>query len=137
MITFNTVIFFDCDKMETNIFDASKIWNDSDRTIEFLQDKGVLKRNIRCCDRDMTLVKSHCKDGKEFKCYICDRRFSVRTGSFLYKSRLSLSVLLALIYFFCVGLSVSKCCKMLKGKASKPTVIQWFIYLREICSCTC
>lgn len=38
------------------------------------------------------------------------------------------------MYFFCIGTSVSECCKMLKQKVSHPKIIQWFVYFRDICS---
>lgn len=97
--------------MNSNIFEVSKLWNDTDKMIDFLQEIGVIKQTLNCCGEQATLVKSHCQDGKEFKCYKCDRRSSIQTSTFFFRSRLSLGVLLSLIYFFCAGLSLSQCCQ--------------------------
>lgn len=117
-----------------NIFDISCIWSDTAETINYLQDHRLLKTNHRCCGVRCSLVKSHSKDAKEFKCYRCKKRYSIRTGSFFYRSKLSLPSLLSLLYFFCMGIGLVECRRLLKGKVSKNCILQWFVYLREVCS---
>lgn len=120
--------------MDTSIFDVSHIWSNVEKTIEFLQQHRLIKENHVCCGMNCNLVKCHTKDGKEFKCYTCGKRYSLRTGSFFSRSKLSLCVLLTVVYFFSNNLSIVQTMKMLKRKISKPSLIQWFVYLREICS---
>lgn len=117
-----------------DIFELSSIWGDINTTIQFLQNRGILKRSHVCCGHNIGLVRSRSKDGREFKCHTCKCRYSQRSDSFFYKSRLSLTILLSLVYFFCAGLSIKDTCEMLKTKISKKSVIQWYVYLREICS---
>lgn len=120
--------------MDLNIFEVSVIWNDINNTVQFFQNKNILKRHHVCCGQNIGLVKSKSKDGREFKCHRCKNRYSLRTGSFFYDSKLPLTVLLAIIYFFSVGLSAKDTYKMIKDRVTKKSIIQWFVYLRDICT---
>ena len=51
---------------------------------------------------------------------------------FLKKSKLPLTVILCVIYFFSNCSAVSSVCKYLKGKVSKVSIIQWFNYCRDV-----
>lgn len=117
-----------------DIFEISAIWNDTDATINFLQERNIIKRRMLCCGQEAGLVRSKSRDGREFKCSICTHRYSLRTGSFFFGSKLKLTILLSLLYFFCNNFSIRETCRMVKKRVSKPTIIQWFVYFRDICS---
>ncbi len=47
---------------------------------------------------------------------------------------MTLKNLLLLVYLFATGLSVKDARKLLKNAVSERTIIQWYSYMREICS---
>ena len=77
---------------------------------------------------------SNTSDGEIFQCSTCRCRNSW-IGSFWEKSKLQLTVLFSLLFFFAKGCSVSETVKMLCGKVTKMSVIQWFNYFRDVISC--
>ena len=54
--------------------------------------------------------------------------------SFWFKSRLALNILLAILFLFAEGLTVSECKKMLKTHVSTKSIVQWYNYFRDICT---
>ena len=58
-----------------------------------------------------------------------------KNRKFLGKSKLKLVVLVGLLFFFAKGCSVTETVKMLCGKVTKMSVIQWFNYFRDVISC--
>ena len=62
----------------------------------------------------------------------CHKRYSIRITSFWYNSNLSLCVLLGLLYFFCVGSTITEVLKFFKGQVSKPSAIQWYNYFHDV-----
>ena len=71
-------------------------------------------------------------DCEIFQCNICKCCQSIRKGSFWAKSKLPLTILLAILYFFSQELSVSQCKKLLKNRISTPSIIQWYNYFRDV-----
>ena len=117
-----------------NILEYSKIVATTDSLLEYLHNNNLLVDKYNCCCTECYTVKDSGSDGEIFKCKKCYRRKSIRVNSFFYGSRLALNVLFTILYFFAQGLSVNQTLKFLQGKVSKKTVIQWYIYCREICS---
>ena len=74
----------------------------------------------------------HLKDKQVFQCNSCHKRYSIRINSFWYNSNLSLCVLLGLLYFFCVGSTITEVLKFFKGQVLKPSAIQWYNYFCDI-----
>ena len=70
--------------------------------------------------------------GGIFQCNGCHRRYSIRTNSIFFHSRLPLTVLLSLLYLFCLKTSVTSACEHLEGLVSETTVVQWYNYFRDI-----
>ena len=74
------------------------------------------------------------KDETKFRCGPCRRERSIRLGSFFSKSKLSLQVLVALIFMFAYRFPIHLVETMLKQSVSQHAIIDWFGFLREICS---
>ena len=102
-------------------------------TIEFLLEKFLLKWNHMCCGQLCKIVSDQSNsDGEIFQCNGCHRRYSIRTNSIFIHSRLPLTVLLSLLYLFCLKTTVTSACEHLEGLVSETTVVQWYNYFRDI-----
>ena len=106
--------------------------------IQWMQGRNLLKASRRCerrnCRRAMALTPRDGTDGYRWRCpgRRCRSTKSVRCGSLFEKSRLSLKVLLALLYGWCIGMRLTTVCTALG--LSEPTVVDWFNFLREECT---
>ena len=119
--------------MELNIFDLVPILSDISTCINFLRGRNLLVQDYFCCNQTCSKVRDpKTSDNEVFQCKLCRRRYSIRSGSFWAKSKLSLLVLVSVLYFFCKGCSVSETVNMLSGKITKMSVIQWFNYFRDV-----
>ena len=100
-----------------DIFSIAPIIQDVKQTIVFMRGHNLLLQDYFCCNNMCSKVMDiSLKDREIFQCNNCHRRFSIRTGSFWFKSRLQLNILLALLFFFAEGLNISTCKKMLKSQ---------------------
>ena len=77
---------------------------------------------------------SEAVDGYFRRCPNCKRKANVREGSFFEKQRLSLSVLLTILYFFSSGTSPTDAIKMLTGAAYLHSVYYRCNLYRDIIS---
>ena len=102
--------------------------------LEYLRVKCLPPKTKICCGERCNLIEVNGTDGEIFRCTICWKKYSIRTGSFSQKSKLPLGTLLMAIWYFCENTSVTQTCKYMRGKISKPSVILWFNYCRDICS---
>jgi transposase-like protein len=121
--------------MMQTIFEIVALASDQLASIEFLRDKQVLKGNIRCtqCREPCSMVRDQSRtDGYFMNCYACKKKQSVRAGSFLTKSKLSIKQLLLLIYLWVMKMPVKQTSVMLG--LSQNTVVDWNNMIREICS---
>ena len=103
----------------------------------FLQQRLVLRRQIPACatcNRQMSIVKCNTSsDGVIFRCPThkgC--KISIRDGSFLTGHHISLTDFILLAYFWAHESRISSVSEMLEFHEN--TVIQWFSYLRDVCS---
>ena len=71
-------------------------------------------------------------DGQIFQCKYCFKRYSIRTQSFWTKSKLPLTVLLSLLFFFSKDIGLKQTYDILKKRISKKAIVQWFNYFRDI-----
>ena len=112
----------------------SKIISDNKKTIEFLREKRLLHRNFYCCQEECSLVSDTygSSDQQVFQCNICLKRHSIRCNSFFFKSRLTLQVLLSILYYFCAGSTITEVSKILVGEVSKKSILQWYNYYRDV-----
>ena len=117
-----------------NILEFSGIVGDTYKTIEYLQNHNILRKTFICCRRECYIVKDKCSDGCIFKCSQCKKRKSICRQSFFEGSKLPLRVLFTILYFFAKNATITQTVDHLKGCITYKTVLQWFIYLREICS---
>ena len=116
-----------------DVIEFAKCITDENRTIDFLPERKILKSQRVCCKVQSSIVGDISKNDKYvFQCNICKKRYSICENSYFFKSKLTLQVLLTILYYFSIGSSVSQCCKMLKKKASKVSIIQWYTYYRDV-----
>ena len=121
-------------KMPFTLMEIGRICGELDTTITFLRDRNLLKKQNICCNEVCSEVKSKSSDKMEFKCNICSRRFSIRSGSFFFNVHMPLQKLLLLTYIFAMKIPIRLCTALFNGDISHVTVKQWYNFLREVCS---
>lgn len=128
---------------------------DTSSSIKFLQERNVFDTFKKCpgpsirnkrhnyCGCDMILkTASDRKDGVMWRCrkkhtvtdgdkkyVVKDVKLSIRHNSWLYEAKLTLGIILELIYLWSNGFTASEICHELK--LSSKTVIEWTCYFRE------
>ena len=119
--------------MEIDFLDVAPLFSNIRMCIEYMRGRNLLLQDLMCCRNICSKVfDSGTSDQQVFQCNICKSRKSIRKGSFWSKSKLPLTILLAILYFFAQDLSVSQCKNFLKKRVSKPSIIQWYNYFRDI-----
>ena len=120
-------------QMDVNILDIAPVLSDIKTCIAYLRGRNLLLNDYFCCETQCSKVMDISLNDREiFQCNQCHKRFSIRTNSFWSGSHLSLCVLVGLLYFFCVGSSITEVLKFFKRKVSKPVTIKWYNYFRDI-----
>ena len=99
-----------------------------------MRQQKLLPTTLYCCRVESKIEKDRCQDNEIFRCSVCHKKKSIRTGSFFVKSKLKLQVILIIIYYFCTGVQAKQCAIHLKGYAERKSILQWYTYCREICS---
>ena len=116
-----------------DILEVTSLVSDVLKTIRFLQDKNIIRKECYCCKNACSLVGDVTKSDKYvWQCKTCRKCYSVREDSYFFKSKLTLQVLVIILYFFSYSSTITQCCKFLKKKCSKISIIQWFNYYRDI-----
>lgn len=82
----------------------------------------------------MTVADKNRADGFFFRCYACNKKLSIRTGSFLTRSKLTLAQSIIYFYLWTLKTPVAQTAVMLG--LSEHTVIDWNNLIREICTST-
>ena len=119
--------------MDLDLFDVSHLFSNVRECIDFLRGRNLLLSDLLCCNQIASKVMDVSLSDKQiFRCKLCNKCTSIRKGSFWSKSKLPLTVLLAILYFFCQDVSVSETEKMLKKRVKKKAIIQWYNYFRDI-----
>ena len=122
--------------MELNILDIVPLITDTKTCINFLRGRNLLLQDYICCGIvSKKVCEPNCLDNEIFQCSTCRKRISIRTGSFFQKSKLQLIVIVSLLFFFSKGCTLSETVKMLFGKVTKVTTVQWFNYFRDVMTC--
>ena len=122
--------------MELNILDIAPVITNTDTCIQFLRGRNLLLQDYLCCNNPCSKVKDlKISDNQIFQCKSCRRRYSIRTRSFWEKSKLQLTVLVSLMFFFSKGSSVKQTVQMLCGKVTRFSIITWFNFFRDIMTC--
>ena len=79
--------------------------NDPDMAIRWCQEHGLISDVKECdtCGEVMSLVKRSGKDGRTWQCKLpCQRRISIRKGTFFENSHLSLAVIIKFIFYWAI-----------------------------------
>ena len=119
--------------MELDLFDIADVFQNVSSCINFLRGCNLLLQDLLCCNQICSKVRdSSISDKQIFQCKVCAKRQSIRKFSFWTKSKLPLTVLVAVLFFFCQDLSVTQTQKLLKKRISKRGIIQWYTYFRDI-----
>ena len=121
-----------------SILQLDSITSCTDSTLKFLRSHGILRNGKFCNQCDLWIKHVTCseaRDGSFWRCPNCKRKASVREGRCFEKQRLSLSVLLTILYFFySSGNSPTDATIMLKGAAHLHSVYDWYNLYRDIMS---
>ena len=117
-----------------NIVQLSRFATNTGECIDYLRNRNLLPKRIFCCRNECKIIKDNMKDGQIFRCTVCHKKKSIRTGSFFSGSSLPLGVLLTIVFYFITGCQISQAIHHLKGLVGKKGIIQWYTYCREICS---
>ena len=74
-------------------------------------------------------------DGCSFRCYIklCRKELSIRHGTFVYQSQLSLYQILKIMYFWSIGMCSQDFLMKECSIKSTGTVVDWKNFMRDIC----
>jgi hypothetical protein len=103
--------------------------------VDKLRSEGLLRTTMQCpkCNESMIERKKTLKDSLAFRCSrrACQLERSIRTGSFFENVRLSLCEAVLLIHLWCAKYSEKLICE--EFQFSRPTVIDWFRFCRELC----
>jgi hypothetical protein len=87
------------------LLEFNRQYGDETTIIERLRQLGILKTHLRCsnCGEAMKERTTDKSDGRMFECAkrTCRRARSVREGSFLEKSRLTLCDCILFLYLWC------------------------------------
>ena len=119
--------------MDVDFLDVSHLFTNVREWITFMRGRNLLVQDLFCCRQICSKVHdSNTSDKEMFQCNICKRRQSIRIRSFWSKSKLPLTILMAILYFFSQDLSVSQCKKLLNKHVSKVSIIQWYNYFRDL-----
>ena len=103
--------------------------------IAFFQSKGVLARRQQCSQCGVAMAmqdRGDISDGCRWRCPNCHKGVSIRKGSFLALSKLTLQKWLILMHWWAKEYPVTEAA--VEAKVSEPTAIQVYQWLREACS---
>ena len=92
---------------DLDIFDIAPLIENVSTTIQFMHVHNLLLQDYFCCNKHCSkMYDSSLTDKQIFQCNICHHRYSIRSGSFWSKSKLCLTVLLTMLFFFAQGLTI-------------------------------
>uniref|UniRef100_A0A0L8HC94 ISXO2-like transposase domain-containing protein n=1 Tax=Octopus bimaculoides TaxID=37653 RepID=A0A0L8HC94_OCTBM len=105
-----------------------------ERILEFLKANSIISTCKTCvCAQNMTLKKSaRSLDGFVWRCGNCKKNISIRTKTFMEKSKLSLQKIFHIVFHFVFEAPIST--TALYTGVDNKTVIQWYEFCREVCS---
>ncbi len=118
-----------------DIIKLSSLIGDIKSTIVYLRQNNLLKQDNKHCGKQcLEIFDKTISDKWIFRCRQCRKKFSIRQDSMFSKSKLKLQHLIVLLFAFSSGFSVTQAKKLLNEGVSQHSIIQWYTYLREICS---
>jgi transposase-like protein len=116
-------------------FDFCALISSNECLVAYMQSKNVIASNFNCnrCNLHMNLQKHvNSIDGVCFRCTKCKSRRSVRAGTFMEKSKLSLKVFAAILYFHHTEILQKHIAELLD--ISLVTLVDYSNFIREQCS---
>lgn len=127
--------------MELENLTEREIYNETeteDKSIELAQSIGLLPCFKVCCNKRILVSAKKNRNAIQyvFRCTTktCRKEYSLRANSFFSKSKLSISQILLLIYFFVKNeTNIESLIRKTKIKDRK-TIVDWLSFLREICT---
>lgn len=110
----------------------------SDGVLNFCQEHKLLATSKKCvtCGTICNLVtREDTSDGFTWRCTasICQRRLSIRTGTFFAKSKLAMACIIKIIYLWAFERASKKDLQRECGVKSAHTIADWKKFLRDIC----
>ena len=101
--------------------------------INFLQENHLVAREIEClCGHICRIQKYNIRDQYIFRCSSCKKTKSIRSNTFFSNSKLAISTIIQLIFFWVSEIPVTMAAKF--ANVSNKSAIQWYSFCRDICS---
>lgn len=113
----------------------SKYLGDPDSCLHWCAQRKLLRNSVICalCNIPASLHNyKTAKDGKRWKCTVCQGVVSVRDGSCFERSRLTIQQILLIIYSWATELPQHVAAA--EAETSTATVIEWFNFCKNECA---
>ena len=95
-----------------DILEVTSLVSDALKTIRFLQDKNIIRKEHYYCKNACSLVGDVTKSDKYvWQCKTHRKCYSIHEDSYFFKSKLTLQVLVIILYFFSYSSTITQCCK--------------------------
>lgn len=115
-----------------DLLQLTDICRDNRTAIQYLRDERLLERSVSCCQMECNEVKSKSSDGTEFRCNVCDTRYSIRINSFFFNVHIAIRYILLLIFLFSTKTPVMQCARYLGKKVNRKSISVIFKMLRDV-----
>ena len=120
-----------------DVFTFFRSLQDNVSTIRWLRQRNLLRKAKYCnaCRLWCSQIRMQTStDGYMFRCSHCRKKTSIRDASFFSGSHLPLRVIATVFYFFTLDVGMQTILNMLPGKISRPSLVDWLNFCRDICS---
>ena len=119
-----------------NLLALSELCHDKTSSVNFLQQRGIL-HNVRRYGNNHVMTLSLTDKHDRWRCHMqgCREAIGVRNSTWLQGSRLSFRQIVLFLYCWSKELSSIKFCEE-ELDVRKNAVIDWNMYLREVCADT-
>ncbi|XP_052828993.1 uncharacterized protein LOC128249432 [Octopus bimaculoides] len=120
-----------------NLRDIIIITSNADSTNQFLASVGLIHNSPECCKERMNLAtRSTVADVKLWRCTVCRQFRSIRRGSFFSDSRLTLTRLLELMYYW-AKIDCKQSVVMNEVGIGPEAIVNWYNSFRDVCAMWC
>jgi transposase-like protein len=112
------------------------LYHDKATSVNFLQQRGIL-HNVRRCNNNHVMTLSLTDRHDRWRCHMqgCRQDIGIRKGTWLEGSRVSFRQIVLFVYCWSKELTSLKFCEE-ELDFCKEAVIDWNMYLREVCADT-
>lgn len=103
--------------------------------IKWLARRGLIRNTMQCpqCNIPCSLVNDNGIDGRKWKCRLCSRNRSVRIDSFFFRSHLSLSQLIVVLYCWAYDFPQTQALRECGIQDNGHTLPDWYNFCRDMC----